>query len=981
MQASYVSLADGVVEGTSDGNVMGAGYFDNDGSIIDGADGLDDLIYGFGGNDLISGGDGDDNIYGGAGADTAIYSGNWSDYTIAENGDSYMIVDNRAGSPDGTDTVINVETFEFADGTVTIENLIDVGPTDIDISNNYVDENSSGGTIVGTLSAIDNVLDSHTYEITYDPSGMFEVSGDQIFVKAGADIDAETAASHDITVEVTDASGFTYSETMTINVNDLDEFDITATTDTDASGNILDENASIEDVVGITALATDVDATDDVSYSLTDDAAGLFTIDSSTGVVTIAGSLDAEKSTSHTIEVTAASDDGSTSVQSFSVSVNDVNETSITAVSDTDGNANSVSEATVIGTAVGVTAFATDADAIDTVIYTISSNPGGFFAIDGNTGIVTITSDLDFENTESHTIQVTAISDDGSTSTQSFTINVIDVDEYDVSAVSDGDASANAVSVDASNGDSVGIIAIADDADGSDTVSYSLSDDAGGVFTINATTGEVTVADASQLDLDVAGAYDIEVTASSSGGSTSTQTHTIDVNEVNEAPTDMTFTGNRELEITTTGGNDTIAAGSVVGNVGSIVDQDLSDTFTFLLSDDAGGKFAIDADTGEISVIAEHDASTSFSDNVTVAVTDSGGNIATETIGISLGTSGADALTGTTNTDIVYGFDGADSFDVAAGDNIFIDGDGIDTVTFGGGDNYVDVGDGVNTIVIDPTLFGNNVVITGSGVDTITVGNGDNRINAGDGANTITAGSGNNVIIGGSGIDTFTAMGGDNYIDAAGAINTVTTGDGNDYIINGSGADTISGGATNTVISGNGDDYIKVNGGGINTLDGGEGTDTLDYSGSAAAIDIDLSTNSASGGYAEGDVFLSFENVTGSAFDDNITGNSVANIIEGGAGNDIMYGGSGNDIFLFGQGDGADTINGGLGGGWVDTIVLNDSGGDLGEYGTGWALALDSGAIDAQDANSLTLSDDADGAITLADGSTVDFLDIERIEF
>lgn len=37
--------------------------------------------------------------------------------------------------------------------------------------------------------------------------------------------------------------------------------------------------------------------------------------------------------------------------------------------------------------------------------------------------------------------------------------------------------------------------------------------------------------------------------------------------------------------------------------------------------------------------------------------------------------------------------------------------------------------------------------------------------------------------------------------------------------------------------------------------------------------------------------------------------------------------------------------------------------------------------IDAQDANSLTLSDDADGAITLADGSTVDFLDIERIEF
>ena len=34
----------------------------------------------------------------------------------------------------------------------------------------------------------------------------------------------------------------------------------------------------------------------------------------------------------------------------------------------------------------GVTALATDADVTDTVTYSLTSNPGNFFAIDANTG-------------------------------------------------------------------------------------------------------------------------------------------------------------------------------------------------------------------------------------------------------------------------------------------------------------------------------------------------------------------------------------------------------------------------------------------------------------------------------------------------------------------------------------------------------------------------------------------------------------------
>ena len=71
-------------------------------------------------------------------------------------------------------------------------------------------------------------------------------------------------------------------------------------------------NAAIGDTVGITAVATDSDAGDTVSYALTDNAGGRFAIHSTTGVVTVASALDYETATSHDITVLATSSDGST---------------------------------------------------------------------------------------------------------------------------------------------------------------------------------------------------------------------------------------------------------------------------------------------------------------------------------------------------------------------------------------------------------------------------------------------------------------------------------------------------------------------------------------------------------------------------------------------------------------------------------------------------------------------------------------------
>ena len=96
----------------------------NNSDVIIGRNG-GDHIEGFGGNDTLIGGAGNDTLVGGAGNDvldggggtnTAIYSGNHTDYSFQQLGTGLQVTDLRAGSPDGTDNVTNIQFFMFDDG-------------------------------------------------------------------------------------------------------------------------------------------------------------------------------------------------------------------------------------------------------------------------------------------------------------------------------------------------------------------------------------------------------------------------------------------------------------------------------------------------------------------------------------------------------------------------------------------------------------------------------------------------------------------------------------------------------------------------------------------------------------------------------------------------------------------------------------------------------------------------------------------------
>jgi Ca2+-binding RTX toxin-like protein len=149
------------------------------------------------------------------------------------------------------------------------------------------------------------------------------------------------------------------------------------------------------------------------------------------------------------------------------------------------------------------------------------------------------------------------------------------------------------------------------------------------------------------------------------------------------------------------------------------------------------------------------------------------------------------------------------------------------------------------------------------------------------------------------------------------------------------GPDILDGTAGPDLMSGLGGDDVLKGGPGADTLDGGSGFDTADYSGSLAAVAINLGKTSHGfasgvGGDADGDRLQGIENLVGSAFDDKLTGDNAANVLTGNDGADHLRGAGGNDVLWGGAGadkldggTGADTMYGGAG---DDTYTVDDPG-------------------------------------------------------
>ena len=205
---------------------------------------------------------------------------------------------------------------------------------------------------------------------------------------------------------------------------------------------------------------------------------------------------------------------------------------------------------------------------------------------------------LDYQLATSHFVTLRATSTDGSFSIRIMTIRVLDTNLFDVGSIFDRDAAPDQAQEFAATGSLVGINARAKDGDATDSVSYSLDDDAGGRFAIDPTSGLMTVDNGALLDYQSATSHFVTLRATSTDGSFSTRIMTIRVLDTNlfdvDSITDADGAANQVQELSGTG--------TPVGITALAYDRDSTDSVSYSLADDAGGRFAIDGTTGTVTV-------------------------------------------------------------------------------------------------------------------------------------------------------------------------------------------------------------------------------------------------------------------------------------------------------------------------------------------------------------------------------------------
>ncbi len=251
--------------------------------------------------------------------------------------------------------------------------------------------------------------------------------------------------------------------------------------------------------------------------------------------------------------------------------------------------------------------------------------------------------------------------------------------------------------------------------------------------------------------------------------------------------------------------------------------------------------------------------------------------------------------------------------------------------------------------------------------------------NPGSNDDIIKAGQGNDTVLAGEGNDDVYGEAGDDYLDGGTGDDTLRGGDGDDTLVGGSGQNFLEGGA--------GDD-VFIGGEGADSFFGGEGHDIIDYSASAAPVNVNLDTNTLSGGDAGDDSIdggSRIEGAIGSAGDDVLIGGEGHNDFYGGAGNDTLTGGAGDD-YLDGGSD-ADYIHG-LNGG--DTVLGGSGNGPSGiDFDTmdlTGSVAATPGAVRFEVQDTVTDSDGngIDGSVVYFDANDnqvgqIDFTNIEEI--
>ncbi|KAB5491635.1 BspA family leucine-rich repeat surface protein [Flagellimonas hadalis] len=278
---------------------------------------------------------------------------------------------------------------------------------------------------IGTVAATDADNDALTFSIKANDNALFSISSaGALTLAASKALDFETKTQHSITVSVSDGTETT-DATITIKVEDVDEVvptENTAPEISDQEFTVL-VGEEIPDAITIgTVEATDADG-DELTFTILNDADGLFEINPTTGEISLKSlkAADFVSKVQHniTVEVSDGKDKASASV-TIKVEQNSAPE-----IMDQEFTvAEDINDTEVIGTV-----EATDADG-NGLTFALVTDLDNLFEVDATTGNLSLIAGktLDFEKKTQHSITV-SVTDGMDTVPATITINVTDKEE------------------------------------------------------------------------------------------------------------------------------------------------------------------------------------------------------------------------------------------------------------------------------------------------------------------------------------------------------------------------------------------------------------------------------------------------------------------------------------------------------------------------------------------------------------------------
>ncbi|XP_053372975.1 protocadherin Fat 4-like [Mercenaria mercenaria] len=355
--------------------------------------------------------------------------------------------------------------------TVDVKTVPYLNVTDMNVTENT---DTSGPFNVWTIEWIDLDGDkNHTFAVVNESvPGTFEITNGVL--ETNVTLDYETVKNYTATISITDEHGLSSADTITLSI--LDQNDVTPMF---TSNNTLDLSEETKlGVVVYTVSTIDPDTVGMIEYSTTDLK---FSLNASTGVLTLDNALDFETTPSFSVEITA---NDSINVATFNLTVNVKTMPVINAFQI------NITENNEPGAVWNLTSSDRDGD-VDPVYFVVNQSDAGIFDInDANTSVITNTS-FDFESHTIYTFEV-EVTDKSSlklSSTATFTVSV--VDENDVTP--EFTSSARVQLQEDTPLNTIVYIANTTDKDTVGSTSYTIIDGNDNIFEIDDVSGNVTL--------------------------------------------------------------------------------------------------------------------------------------------------------------------------------------------------------------------------------------------------------------------------------------------------------------------------------------------------------------------------------------------------------------------------------------------------------------------------------------------------------